>query len=161
MKLYAKQTFTSPGIYLKTALFSVGDHISDSPSEWDGKWGGFGRRVASRHGQFVIQNTLASAANGALGYEPRYDRCSCSGFWPRMGHASVRNFITYDRSETKKRPQIGLFGAALAAGAISSTWKPKHEVWTEGYRSVITQAGFGMVTNVLSEFAPEIIRLLR
>jgi hypothetical protein len=160
-QLYARQTYTTPGIYLKTALFAAGDHISDSPSDWDGEWSGFGRRVASRHGQFVIQNSLAAVANGLLRYEPRYDRCRCERFWPRMGHATVRNFITYDRSETKKRPQIGLYSAALAAGAISSTWKPGQQPWTEGYRSVITQAGFGMVTNVLSEFAPEIVGIFR
>jgi hypothetical protein len=78
-----------------------------------------------------------------------------------MSHATVRNFVTYDQSETKKRPQIGLYGAALAAGAISSTWKPNQQAWTDGYRSVITQAGFGIVTNVISEFAPEIFGIFR
>jgi hypothetical protein len=54
-----------------------------------------------------------------------------------------------------------MYGAALAAGAISSTWKPNQQGWAEGYRSVITQAGFGMLTNLLSEFAPEIVRIVR
>jgi len=160
-QLYARQTYTTPGIYLKTVLFSAGDQISDSPREWEGDWGGFARRVGSRHGQFVIQNSISTLSNAALGYEPRYDRCRCAEFWPRVGHAVVRNFVTYDRSETKKRPQIGMYGAALAAGAISSTWKPNQQTWTEGYRSVITQAGFGMLTNLLSEFAPEIVRIVR
>jgi hypothetical protein len=160
-KLYARQTYTTPGIYVKTLLFAGGDQISDSPAEWDGDWGGFARRVASRQGQFVIQNSLAALANGLLRYEPRYDRCRCERFWPRMAHATVRNFVTYDESETKKRPQIGLYGAALAAGAISSTWKPNQQAWTEGYRSAMTQAGFGIATNVISEFAPEIFGIFR
>src|SRR5678815_79233 len=79
-QLYARQTYTTPGIYLKTVLFSVGDHISDSPREWEGDWGGFARRVGSRHGQFVIQNSISTLSNAALGYEPRYDRCRCAEF---------------------------------------------------------------------------------
>lgn len=160
-KLYARQTFTSPGIYVKTTLFSVGDQISDSPSEWDRDLGGFGQRVASRHGQFVIQNSLSALGNAALAYEPRYDRCRCDGFWPRMSHAAVRNFVTYDKSGVKRRPQLAMYGAAFGAGAISSSWKPRHEVWPESYRSAITQAGFGVLANFLSEFAPEIIRIVR
>jgi len=160
-QLYKKQTFTSPGIYLKTFLFTAGDQISDSPREWDQDLGGFGQRLASRHGQFVIQNSLSAAGNAALRYEPRYDVCQCSGFWPRLGHAAMRNFVTYDKSEIARRPQFAMYGAAFGAGAISSFWKPNTTVWTESYRSAITQVGFGTLTNVISEFAPEIFGIFR
>jgi hypothetical protein len=161
LKLYARQTFTTPGIYVKTGLFSAVDQMLDSPPNWDRDLGGFGLRVASRHGQFMIQNSLAALGNAALRYEPRYDRCRCSGFWPRTQHAVLRNFVTYDHSETAKRPQFAMYGAALAAGAVSSLWKPDSDAWDEGYRSMITQAGFGTAANLLSEFAPEIIRIIR
>jgi hypothetical protein len=160
-QLYARQTYTTPGIYLKTLLFSAGDQVSDSPREWDNDWAGFGQRVASRHGQFVIQNSLSAIANGLLRYEPRYDRCRCSNFWPRTAHALVRNFVTYDRSEMHKRPQLGSYAAAFGAGAIASTWKPGEGAWAGSYRSAITQAGFGTLTNMISEFAPEILRVIR
>jgi hypothetical protein len=158
--LYTKQTFTSPGIYAKTVLFSLGDQVSHSPREWDRDFEGFAQRLASRHGQFVIQSSLSAAGNAALGYEPRYDRCSCDGLWPRVSHAAVRNFVTFG-SGTGRRPQLAMYGAAFGSGAISSMWKPKHEVWAESYRSAITQAGFGVLSNLLSEFAPEIIRIVR
>jgi hypothetical protein len=160
-KLFLRQTFTSPGIYVKTLLFSLGDQIDNSPPDWGGGIGGYASRAASRQGQFVIQNAFSTAGNALLQYEPRYDRCRCTGFWPRTGHALKRNFVTYNKTETEMRPQIALYGAAFAAGMVSSTWKPKHEVWAEGYRSVITQAGFGLLTNWVGEFAPEIIRVVR
>jgi len=159
--LYARQTYTTPGISAKSALFSAADHLSDSPPQWNGEIKGYGQRLASRHGQFVIQNTLTSLGNGLLGYEPRYDRCNCSGFWDRTGHAVLRNFVTYNSTEKSMRPQLASYAAALAAGAISSTWKPESEPWHEAYRSVITQAAFGVCANWLGEFAPEIGRLIR
>lgn len=162
LKLFVRQSFTTPGIYVKTALFSVGDQINDSPPEWESDFGGYARRVGSRQAQFVIQNSFVSLGNGILGYEPRYDRCRCSGFWSRMGHALARNFITYDRSEKSSRPQVALYGGAFAAAAVAGTWKPSNrDLVAEGYRGVITQVGFGSAANLLGEFAPDFRRILR
>lgn len=161
LKLYLRQSFTSPGIYVKTALFTVGDQIDKSPPEWGRNFGGYARRLGSRYGQFVVQNSFSTLGNGLLRYEPRYDRCRCAGFWPRTGHAFMRNFLTYNQTERELRPQIALYGAALAAGTVSSTWKPKSEAWAEGYQSAITQAAFGSLSNWLGEFAPEITRVVR
>jgi len=72
----------------------------------------------------------------------------------------LRNFVTYDHTETAIRPQFASYGAALAAGAISSTWKPNTDAWREGYHSAVTQVGFGMVTNMVGEFAVEIGRIV-
>lgn len=161
-KLYARQTFTTPGIYLKTMLFAAGDHINNSPPGWGEGGDGYFRRAASRHVQFVLQNSFVAWGNWKLGYEPRYDRCKCSGFWKRTGHAAARNFVTYDRSQRWLRPQIALFAGAFTAGVIAGTWKPKdHNLATEGYRAMFTQAAFGVGANWLGEFMPDIARVLR
>ncbi|HXJ91746.1 MAG TPA: hypothetical protein VMT20_02555 [Terriglobia bacterium] len=161
VKLYVRQSFTTPGIYVKTALFSIGDQIDNSPPEWGSGFAGFGRRFASRQGQFVVQNSFSSLGNAMLGYEPRYDRCRCSGFWRRTGHALLRDFFTYNRTEKELRPQIPLFVAAFGAGVVAGTWKPNNDLVGEGYRSVITQAGFGFLANWVGEFAPDAKRILR
>jgi hypothetical protein len=97
IKLYVRQSFTTPGMYIKTALFSIGDQINDSPPAWGGGFEGYGRRFASRQGQFVVQNSFSALGNAILAYEPRYDRCRCSGFWRRTRHALLRDFFTYNR----------------------------------------------------------------
>jgi hypothetical protein len=71
-------------------------------------FGGYAKRTASRYGQFVTQNALSAVGNTLLGFEPRYNRCQCTGFWPRTRHAFVRNFVTYDRTERHLRPQLAL-----------------------------------------------------
>jgi len=161
MQLYYRQTYTTWGIYVKTALFAAGDQASNSPPEWNGA-GGYAKRFGSRYGQFAIQNTISSTGNYLLGYEPRYDRCRCAGGWPRLRHALVRNFVTYGATSRGMRPQIALYGGAMGAGMVGSVWKPgPSDPWRSGYQAVLTQAGFGTLTNILGEFAPEMGRILK
>lgn len=161
-RLFLRQSFTTPGVYVKTVLFSIGDQVDNSPPSWGTGFGGFARRVGSRQGQFVIQNSLTALGNGLLGFEPRYDRCRCTGFWSRTRHAVVRNFVTYDRSEKRLRPQIALYAGAFGAGVIQGTWKPSNrDLIGEGYRGAITQVGFGVLAHWMGEFAPDIKRVLR
>lgn len=158
-KLWVRVSFTTYGIYFKTAVFSISDQINNRPPAWGDGWAGYGKRVASRQGQFVIQNSFSALGNGLLGYEPRYNRCRCDGFWPRTGHAVARNFVTYDRTETKRRLQLPLYAAAFGAGVVAGTWTPNHDLLTTGGHGVLSQAGFGIVANMIGEFWPQIERI--
>ena len=161
-KLYLRQTYTGWGPYLKTGFFVIGDQITNSPPEWGGGLDGFGKRLGSRYGTFTTQNTFSAAGNLLLRYEPRYDRCRCSGVGGRVRHAVVRNFVTYNQTEVEHRPQIALYAGAMGAGMISSIWRPEApSAWRAGYQSMITQAAFGSFANLAAEFAPEITRVIR
>lgn len=153
-EVYVRQTYLTGASYLKR-LFAAGvDQARGVPSQWGGGVGGYGQRFASRYGQFIIQNTLTSAGDAVLGYEPRYDLCRCQGFWPRTRHAMWRNFVTYNSTESEKKPQIPLYLAAFSAGALATTWKPDSEnPWRNGAYAVLAQAGFGAISNWLQEFA--------
>lgn len=155
-RLFMRQTFTTPGIYLKSDFLGLLDQARGQPYEWGGGMEGYGRRVGSEYARTAIQNVFSTAGNFALRYEPRYDRCHCIGLGPRTRHALMRNFLTYNRTETELRPQFALYGAALGAGMLSSTWQPRGRMWHEGYEGVLTQAAFGMLSNWVGEFAPEI-----
>jgi len=157
--LWVRASFTTYGIYFKTALFSINDQINNHPAAWGDGWAGYGKRVASRQGQFVIQNSLGALGDGLLGYEPRYNRCRCDGFWFRSRHAVARNFVTYDRTETKIRLQLPLYAAAFGAGVVAGTWTPNHDLLTTGGHGALTQAGFGILGNMVGEFWPEIERI--
>jgi hypothetical protein len=162
-KLYLRQTYTTPGIYVKTAFFSINDQAKETEPDWGDGVSGFAKRVGSIHAGNVIQNSLTSLGNAAVGFEPRYDRCRCEGAWPRVRHAVVRNFITYGGGEDQKiRPQIMSYAAAFGAGVTVASWEPNQpSVLTKGYQSVITQAWVGVVIDALAEFAPDIKRMIR
>lgn len=160
-KLFVRRTFTTPGIYIKSAFLSLIDQTSGTPYEWGRGFEGDERRVASNHARTSIQNVCSTVGNAALQYEPRYDRCNCVGLGPGTRHALIRNFMTYNSTETALRPQFVLYGAALGAGMLSSVRKPQGKLWPEGYHGVLTQVGFGMLSNWIGEFAPEIRRKLK
>ena len=160
-KLYVRQTYSTPGIYVKTAFFAVHDQVRNTPEDWGDGFSGFAKRVGSNQATNIIQNSFTSLGQGVVGWEPRYDRCKCDGAWPRFRHAFVRNFITYDRSEESIRPNVMPFAAAFGAGAIGATWNPNNPTITvKGYQSVITQAWVGVIINSVGEFMPDIKKKL-
>jgi hypothetical protein len=159
--LFARQTFTTPGIYVKSLFLGLINQASGSPRQWGGGFEGYGKRVGSVWAQSAIQNVLSTAGNAALGYEPRYDRCRCDGFKPRTKHAFMRVFLTYNSTDRELRPQFALYAAAFGAGAISTEWKPTGTAWAEGLKGMGTQAGFGSLVNFVGEFAPEITKKLK
>jgi hypothetical protein len=161
-KLYVRQTYTTWGIYVKTFVFATRDQVHDTFPEWGDGFGGYAKRYGSRQAEFVIQNSTIALGDGLLGWEPRYDRCRCTGFWPRTGHALLRNYVTYDRTEQSFRPQIMPYLGAFAGSVTASTWQPGRINWqVKGYQAVITQVPVGMGINWLSEFAPEIFGVIR
>jgi len=160
-QVYVRQTYLTGASYLKR-LFAAGvDQARGVPSGWGGGLGGYGQRFASRYGQFIIQNTLTSAGDALLHYEPRYDLCRCSGFWSRTRYAMWRNFMTYNSSEVEARPQVPLYVAAFSAGVLATQWKPSNQSpWRNGAYAVAGQAGYGALSNWLQEFALDLGRKL-
>ena len=158
-ELYLQQTLATPGAYMKR-MFAAGiDQARGSPSQWDGGFRGYGERFASREGQFISANSLAALGNATLKYEPRYDQCRCSGLVPRTRHAILRNFVTYNASETNLRPQWALYGGAFGGGMISTAWKPHpRNAFAEGGRAMLGQAAYGTLLNFFIEFAGDINR---
>jgi len=161
-RLYVRQTFTTPGFYIKTTLFALRDQATNSNPEWGDNFAGFAKRLGDRQTQFVVQNSVTSLGNGGLGWEPRYDRCHCDRFWPRTRHAILRNFVTYDRTEKSLRPQIMPYLGAFSGSALATAWQPGNPSWqVRGYQAAITQVFVGVGINWLSEFGPEIVRVIR
>jgi hypothetical protein len=161
-RLYIRQTYTTPGIYVKTGFFAIHDQLKETEPAWGNGASGFAKRLGSLQAGNVIQNSLTAMGNAAVGFEPRYDRCRCEGAWPRIRHAVVRNFITYGGADDKAiRPQIMSYAAAFGAGVTVASWEPNYpSVLTKGYQNVVTQAWVGVVVDALAEFAPDIKQML-
>jgi len=155
---YLRQTFTTPEAYMKRMFAAVIDQARGVP-RWQGGIGGYAERFASREGQFITANSLAALGNAKLGYEVRYDKCKCSKFKQRLGHAILRNFLTYDRSEKNLHPQWALYGGAFGGGLLSTAWKPSPKnAWANGGWAVLGQAAYGSLVNLVTEFSTEINR---
>ncbi|MGC1371039.1 MAG: hypothetical protein WA824_02765 [Candidatus Sulfotelmatobacter sp.] len=156
-EIYLRQTLTTPQAYMKRMFEAGFDQTRGVPSQWDDGWAGYAERFASREGQFITANSLAALGNAKLGYEVRYDRCKCSGAWPRIRHAIIRNFLTYNHTEREMRPQWALYGGAFGGGMVATSWKPSPKnAWANGGWAVVGQAGYGTLLNLVIEFSREI-----
>jgi hypothetical protein len=161
-EIYLRQTFTQPSDYMKRMFEALIDQARGAPPQWGGGIGGYSARFASREGQFFAANTLAALGNAKLKYEPRYDQCRCSGLWPRVRHAILRNFLTYNETETELRPQWALYSGAFGGGVISGAWRPKpRNALRDGGWAVAGQAGYGVALNLFIEFADDFNRKIR
>jgi len=161
-KLYLRATYTTPGIYVKTLLFATRDQVHETYPEWGDGFDGYMKRLGSRQAEFIIQNSTIAMGDGLLGWEPRYDRCRCTGVWPRSRHAMIRNFVTYNSTEKSLRPQLMPYLGAFVGRITTTTWTPGNNQWqVKGYQAVITQVPVGMGINWLSEFAPELFGWIR
>jgi hypothetical protein len=159
MNYYLRQTFTTPQAYMKRMFAAGVDQARGVPYQWDDGWTGYAERFASREGQFFTSNSLAALGNAELGYEVRYNKCKCTGLKRRLGHAIVRNFLTYDRTEEHWRPQLGLYGGAFGGGLMAAAWRPgNRSPWANGAWAMLGQAGYGSLVNLLTEFSTEINR---
>ena len=57
-ELYWKSTFFSPGAFFGVVFPAAIDQAGSVPPEWGGGMQGYGKRVASRFGQNLINNTI-------------------------------------------------------------------------------------------------------
>lgn len=158
--IYLQQTLASASAYWKRMFQAGVDQARGAPYQWGGGWRGYGKRLASREGQFIGANSFAALGNAKLGYEPRYEQCRCAGFRARAKHAIARNFYTYDRTEREKHPQWALYGGALGGGMLSAAWKPGHDPLKEGLYGMAGQAAYGTLLNFFIEFSTDINRKL-
>jgi len=161
-QLYLHQTYITYGIYIKTVFFALEGQIKGTPPEWDGGASGFGKRALSYQGQFIIQNTISSAGNAYVGWEPRYERCRCDGIKSRTWHAVKRNFVTYNSSDSSLRPQLMPYAGAAGGAAIAAVaWLPGNlNPGIKAYQAAITQIFVGVGVNLLAEYAEDAMRLI-
>ena len=160
--LYVRQGFTTPGIYVKTVLFTISDQARDSPAGWPQDPEGFAKRVGTRYAQFLMQNSFTAVGDAMPGWEPRYDLCrNCTSVGQRIKHAIVRNFVTYGSDEKSLRPQVFLYAGSFGGAALAAMWQPyRPNPVVKGYQGVATQAWVGALCNLLAEFAPDFKRAI-
>jgi hypothetical protein len=66
-KLYIRQTYTTPGIYIKTGFFALHDQVRDTPPAWGDGFSGLAKRVGSNQATNIIQNSFTSVGQGVVG----------------------------------------------------------------------------------------------
>ena len=119
-----------------TAVLGAGiQQAYGTPPEWGQGWGAYGDRFGSNYGiQFITTSSRYLLAE-AFREDTLYYRCSCSGFFPRLGHALLST-VTARRGENGHYVfSVAALGAPYA-GTMSAAlgWYPSRYKPMDGFR---------------------------
>lgn len=156
---YWHETYLSPGIYLAALGNAGGGQFRNDPPEWGQGVEGYSKRAGSAFATFSIQVAVHHAAAAALHYDPRYFRCACKGFGPRLGHAFVWSFLTKNE-EGETRFNAPVVAGAYAGGMIPYFWYPaRYSPLKDGFRAGNQELGVVVGIAIIKEFSPELKRV--
>jgi hypothetical protein len=100
------------------------DQLRDNPPEWGKGWSGYGKRLASNVGEFVIQETVTDILAAAMDRPLDYQRCRCSGTGRRLrwvAMSAVTDPTPDRRHHSLAVPRIlGAFAGSFA----QASWRP-------------------------------------
>jgi len=155
VEFFVEGAVASPQALFRAGISSAFSHVGKTPPEWGQGADAYGRRYASAFTTLLIRDAAESAGAAALGQDPRYFRCRCSGLVPRFGHAVAARFVTRNR-EGKKRFAYARVSAQFAAGMSTVAWYPeRYNYRGDGLRFGVRLLGFGAISNLVQEFIVE------
>jgi hypothetical protein len=158
-KLYLKMTYGSAGPYFSPIVNALLlDQANDTPRQWGSGFPGFGRRLASRAGNAVLQGTFQAPLAALLHEDVRYISTSQHGFKRRAAHALLYSFLTYN---DKGHPALNVANltAFYASTAITTAWLPGIENAARyTFTNASEQIALSFPLNIAQEFWPEIRR---
>jgi hypothetical protein len=129
---------------------------ADSPEEWGQGATGYGRRLGSSVAGSVIHGTLAFGLDSTLHQDPRYFRTGGAGFWRRAVHA-LRGTVMTRTDSGGEALSSWRIGSAYGSAFLSNLWYPgRLNTVGLGFAEGSAQLGFGLVTNLGSEFWPDV-----
>jgi len=156
-KLYIKMTFVSAGPYFSPLVNALAlDQANGTPRQWGGGFPGFGRRLASRAGNAVLQGTFQAPLAAILHEDVRYIPTSQRSIPRRALHAVIYSFLTYN---DKGHPTLNVANltAFYASTAVTTTWIPGiGNAARYTFVNASQQIALSFPLNVVQEFWPEI-----
>jgi hypothetical protein len=137
---------------LRSAFTSGLDQARDVPPEWRQGAAGYGKRFASRFGQYAIQETIDYGLSEALRVDDGFAKSKKQGFTARLGDALLQNITARTRSG-RRVVSVPRFASVYAGGIIPVlTWYPDRYNVRDGLRAGTFSLGIGFGVNVLREF---------
>jgi hypothetical protein len=96
-----------------------------------------------------------------MGIDPRYDRCDCTSFLSRTGHAWRRVILSRSDAGTEM-PAYSNFTGAFVTPMIVSQWAPdRFNTTGNKLQSASLDLAWRGVTNMLREFWPDVKKKMR
>ena len=158
-KLYLEMTYASAGPYFSPVINALLlDQANDTPRQWGRGFPGFGRRLASRGGNAVLQGTFQAPLAALLHEDVRYVPTSRHSVPRRALHAVLYSFLTYN-NQGHTTLNIANLAAFYASTAVTTAWIPGiKNTASYTFSNGSEQVALSFPLNVAQEFWPEIRR---
>jgi hypothetical protein len=159
LSLHIKQS-TSLVALAGDAAYAAILQDANTPTEWGQGWSAYGKRFGSTAAASGIHSGLAFALDATLHEDPRYFRAGAGGFWRRTGHA-LRGVILTRTDRGGETLSIWRLGSDYGAAYISNQWYPSRlNTLKIGFAEGSLQLGFDALSNLASEFLPDLKRMV-
>lgn len=139
-----------PGPIAGSLVVAGIDHARDEPDQWSTKFDGYGHRLGARYGQLLVEVTVEHALAAALDRPTQYQRCVCTGFGPRFGHAMV-GAVT-DVTSHGRAPAFPRIAGAYAGALTWVVLVPGSENGLDALASGTAAIAFSSFANLFREF---------
>jgi hypothetical protein len=137
---------------LGAALTAGFDQVRNSPIAWGDGTPGYSKRWASNYAESAIGDTTKYALARMLHQDPSFQRCQCTGFGPRLGHAVTSVFKARNvEGEWVWSPAVG---AGIVASSVipAATWYPYESGTRDGLKHTGTAIASKIGVRVFREF---------
>ena len=128
------------------------DQGQNNPPEWKQGASGFGKRFASRMGQYTIEQTTSYALSEAFRLDTAFQRSHRQGFSARLGDALIQNVTSRTRTGKRIISAPRLAGVYVGGLVPALTWYPSRFSYKDGLREGTYSLAAGFALNVLREF---------
>ena len=128
------------------------DQGQNNPPEWKQGASGYGKRFASRMGQYAIEQTTSYALSEAFRLDTGFEKSQRHGFPARLGDALIQNVTSRTRTGKRIISAPRLAGACVGGLVPALTWYPSRFSYKDGLREGTYSLAAGFAVNVFREF---------
>jgi hypothetical protein len=155
-----EDSFDWPNFFL-LAGYAAQSQIAAGGFHHNGGMAGFGKYYARGFGDQIIGSYVTDAILPSLLHDdPRYFRLGTGTFWRRTYYAASRIVVTR-RDNGKSRFNITEIAGNIGVDAITTWYYPDSQSASEGLERFGMQLGNDVISNILTEFWPDIKHRLR
>jgi len=128
------------------------DQSQNDPPEWKQGASGYGKRYASRLGQYAIEQTVTYGLSEAFRLDSGFHKSTRKGFSERLPDALIQNITSRTRSGKRLLSAPHLAGAYVGGIIPAVTWYPSRFSYKDGLREGTYSLAIGFGVNVVREF---------
>lgn len=159
--LFFKGYLASPVSYLAMATSAGAGFIAGEPEGWGRTFRGYGQRAGTEFVYYTAEEAVHDVGDAALGLDPRYFPCHCTGLWHRSRNALAMTLLAYD-GNGKLHLDLPRFVGNYGTSMLVTTWYPAaYSPFAQGIKMGHVEVGLDAGVNLLREFSPEIKQFLR